>query len=170
MVRIGPRHIRDGVLYNFLPQKTSRTGGHRISVRPFEETRQLIAATPVTGTETYLVTSFGKPFTANGFGNRVRQWCDQAGLPDCTSHGLRKLMMVRLAHAGYSAPQIGAISGHKDLREIQLYIEQMDRRKMAIETMTAFEKVQTANKNLLTNPAKPPPMAGRNPEVLQLQE
>ena len=43
--------------------------------------------------------------------------------PDCTSHGLRKLMMVRLAHAGYSAPQIGAISGHKDLREIQLYIE-----------------------------------------------
>jgi hypothetical protein len=79
----------------------------------------------------------------------VRQWCDQAGLPDCTSHGLRKLMMVRLAHAGYSAPQIGAISGHKDLREIQLYIEQMDRRKLAIETMTAFEKVQTANKNLL---------------------
>ena len=79
VVRIGPRHIRDGVLHNFLPQKTSRTGGHRISVRPFEETRQLIAATPVTGTETYLVTSFGKPFTANGFGNRVRQWCDQAG-------------------------------------------------------------------------------------------
>ena len=150
VVRIGPRHIRDGILHNFLPQKTSRTGGHRISVRLFEETRQLIAATPVTGTETYLVTSFGKPFTANGFGNKMREWCDEAGLPDCTSHGLRKLMMVRLAHAGYSAPQIGAISGHKDLREIQLYIEQMDRSKMAIETMTSFEQVQRANRNLLT--------------------
>jgi hypothetical protein len=31
-------------------------------------------------------------------------------------------MMIRLVHAGYSAPQIGAISGHKDLREIQLYM------------------------------------------------
>ena len=59
-------------------------------------------------------------------------------------------MMVRLAHAGYSAPQIGAISGHKDLREIQLYIEQMDRTKMAIETMTSFELVQRANRNLQT--------------------
>ena len=59
-------------------------------------------------------------------------------------------MMIRLAHAGYSAPQIGAISGHKDLREIQLYIEQMDRSKMAIETSTSFEKVQKANRNLLT--------------------
>jgi len=28
----------------------------------------VIAATPVIGTVTYLVTSFGKPFTANGFG------------------------------------------------------------------------------------------------------
>ena len=150
VVRIGPRHIRDGILHNFLPQKGSRTGGHRISVRLFEETRALIAATPVTGTETYLVTSFGKPFTANGFGNKMREWCDEAGLPDCTSHGLRKLMMVRLAHAGYSAPQIGAISGHKDLREIQLYIEQMDRSKMAIETTISFEQVQRANRNLLT--------------------
>ena len=127
VVRVGPRYIRDGVLHNFLPQKTSRTGGKRISVKLFEETKAIIAATPVTGTETYLVTSFGKPFTANGFGNKMREWCDEAGLPDCTSHGLRKLMMIRLVHAGYSAPQIGAISGHKDLREIQLYIDQMDR-------------------------------------------
>jgi integrase len=122
-------------------------------VRLFEETRALIAATPVTGTETYLVTSFGKAFTANGFGNKMREWCDEAGLPDCSSHGLRKLMMIRLAHAGYSAPQIGAISGHKDLREIQLYIEQMNRAQMAIETMTDFEQVQKANINLLTGGA-----------------
>jgi hypothetical protein len=47
-------------------------------------------------------------------------------------------MMTRLAHAGYSARQIGAISGHKHLREVQLYIEQMDRAKMAIETMTSM--------------------------------
>jgi integrase len=103
VVRIGPRDIKDGILHDFLPQKGSRTGGHRISVRLFEETRRLIAATP-----------------------------------------------VRLAHAGYSAPQIGAISGHKDLREVQLYIEQMNRAQMAIDTMTDFERVQRANENSLT--------------------
>ena len=32
VVRIGPRHIRDGILHNFLPQKTSRNGGKRISI------------------------------------------------------------------------------------------------------------------------------------------
>jgi integrase len=151
VVRVGPRYIRDGVLHNFLPRKGERTDGKRISVKLFEETKAIIAATPVIGTETYLVTSFGKPFTANGFGNKIREWCDEAGLPDCTSHGLRKLMMIRLVHEGYSAPAIGAISGHKDLREIQLYIDEYNREQMAIETMTDFEqrrveKVQKANK------------------------
>jgi integrase len=150
VVLIGPRHIRDGILHNFLPKKTSRNGGKRISITLFEETKALIAATPVIGTETYLVTSFGKPFTANGFGKKMRQWCDEAGLPDCTSHGLRKLFMIRLVHAGYSAPQVGALSGHKDLREIQLYIDEMDRSKMGIETSASFEKVQKANRKLLT--------------------
>ena len=76
VVRIGPRYIRNGVLHNFLPKKGERTGGKRVSVKLFEETKAVIAATPVTGTETNLVTSFGKPFTANGFGNRMREWCD----------------------------------------------------------------------------------------------
>jgi integrase len=150
VVLIGPRNIRDGILHNFLPQKTKRTGGQRISITLFEETRAIIAATPVTGTQTYLVTSFGKSFTANGFGKKMRQWCDEAGLPDCSSHGLRKLFMIRLVHAGYTAPQIGALSGHKDLREIQLYIDKMDRSKMGIETSASFEQVQIANRKLLT--------------------
>ena len=89
------------------------------------------------------MTSFGKPFTANGFGNKMREWCDEAGLPDCTSHGLRKLFMIRLVHAGYTAPQIGALSGHKDLREIQtLHRRNGPRKKVGIETSASFEKVQ----------------------------
>ena len=159
-VRIGPRYIRDGVLNNFLPKKTSTTGGKRISIKLFDETKAAIDALPVTGTDTYLVTSFGKAFTANGFGNKMREWCDAAGLPDCTSHGLRKLFMIRLVHAGYTAPQIAALSGHKDLREIQTYIDEYDRQKVGIETSTAFEQVRNANRKLanlegrLANPSK----------------
>jgi hypothetical protein len=44
-------------------------------VRLFEETRALTAATPVTGTETYLVTSFGKAFCIQKFPAVVaRSW------------------------------------------------------------------------------------------------
>src|SRR5215813_15308553 len=91
------------------PEKTSRSTGMKINVPLMQETRDIIAATPLTGTETYLVTSFGKPFTANGFGNKMREWCDQAGLPECSSHGLRKLCLIRLAEAGCTVNQIAAI-------------------------------------------------------------
>lgn len=41
---------------------------------------------------TFLMTEQKRPFTANGFGNWMRDRCDEAGLPDCSSHGLRKAM------------------------------------------------------------------------------
>jgi hypothetical protein len=43
-----------------------------------------------TGDLTFLVTKHGKPFTANGFGNWFRDRCDEARLPQCSAHGLRK--------------------------------------------------------------------------------
>jgi len=145
VVRIGPRHIRDGVLSNFLPKKGERTGGRKVSIKLFEDTKTIIAATPLTGTETYLVNSWGKPFTANGFGNKMRQWCDEAGLPECTSHGLRKLFTIRLVYAGYSAPEIGALTGHKDLREIQTYIDAFDRAKVGLKVSSSFELALKVN-------------------------
>lgn len=145
VIRIGPRQIKDGELVDFQPQKTSRNGGKKITVPLLEETKQIIAATPLIGTGTYLVNQFGKPFTVNGFGNKMREWCDEAGLPEVSSHGLRKLCLIRLAEAGFSAPAIASISGHKDLREIQLYIDAADRKKLARATMAAVEETRKRN-------------------------
>ena len=60
-------------LTDFLPQEDQRTGGNRITVPLLEDTEGVDRATPVTGTDTFLVTSFGKAFTANGFGNKMRR-------------------------------------------------------------------------------------------------
>jgi hypothetical protein len=49
----------------------------------------IIDATPGIGTETFLVTQYGKPFTAPGFGNKMAEWCKQARLPGLNSHGIR---------------------------------------------------------------------------------
>lgn len=62
---------------------------------------------------TYLVTAFGKPFTAAGFGNWFGERCEMAGLPHCTAHGLRKAMARRLAEAGVSTLEGRAVTGHK---------------------------------------------------------
>ena len=49
--------------------------------------RETLAKTPH-GLQTFLVTSFGKPFAIAGFGNWFRERCDEAGLPhlDNPSH------------------------------------------------------------------------------------
>jgi integrase len=144
VVRIGPRHIKNGELTDFQPQKTSRTGGKLITVPLHPETEKLIAATPLIGTDTFLVTSFGKPFTVNGFGNKMAGWCKEAGL-HVRSHGLRKLCLIRLAEAGCTVNQIAAISGHRDLREIQLYVDAADRKRLARDGIAQLRKAQREN-------------------------
>ena len=46
-----------------------------------------ILAPPTIGA-IFVVTEFGKRFSVRVFGNKFRQWCDEAGLPNCSAHGL----------------------------------------------------------------------------------
>lgn len=88
------------------------------------------------GLRTYIVTSFGKPFTSNGFGNRMRKWCDEAGLPErCSAHGLRKAGAKLAADNGATAHQLMAIFGWDTLKEAERYTRDADRRRLAAEAM-----------------------------------
>jgi integrase len=107
----------------------------RLLIPIHPELARVLNETPV-GHLCFLITEHGASFSsAASFGNKMRDWCDQAGLPECNSHGLRKAMCRRLAEAGCSAPQIASISGHKTLSEVQRYIEEADRDKMAVDGM-----------------------------------
>ena len=44
----------------------------------------IIDATPTVDTDTFLVTQYGKSFTAPGFGNKMAEWCKEAGLSAST--------------------------------------------------------------------------------------
>ena len=70
---------------------------------------------------TFLTTQFGKPFTAAGFGNWFLEQRNDAGLPHCSAHGLRKAAARRLAEAGCTEHEIAAITGHASLREVARY-------------------------------------------------
>ena len=94
-----------------------------------------IAATPMIGVKTYLVTDYGKPFTPAGFGNWFRERCNEAGLPQCSAHGLRKAFLRRMAEAGCSEDYIASISGHRDTREIRKYVQAANKARMATDGM-----------------------------------
>jgi integrase len=61
---------------------------------------------------TFLVTEYGKPFAAAGFGNWFRDRCDEADLlKGISAHGLRVAGAIRLAEAGPTDHEIMAWGG-----------------------------------------------------------
>lgn len=92
--------------------------------------RATIDATKPTGLQTYLVTEFGKPFTANGFGNRFRDWCDGAGLQHCTAHGLRKAGATFAAENGATTQQLMSLYGWDSIKQAETYTKRANRRRL----------------------------------------
>ncbi|WP_425404576.1 tyrosine-type recombinase/integrase [Hwanghaeella sp.] len=125
VVRMGRQHVRNEWL--FVKQEKTGVELHIPIVR---QLRAIIDASP-TGDLTFLVTDFNKPFTSNGFGNRMRKWCDEAGLPHCSAHGLRKASAVRLAEDGCTDLEIMSWGGWKTLAEVQRYTKGARQRFMA---------------------------------------
>ncbi len=78
--------------------------------------RAVIDATP-SGTLAFLVTSFGQPFTAAGFGNKFRAWCNEAGLQHCSAHGLRKAGATIAAENGATETGSNPLISLKGKRE-----------------------------------------------------
>jgi integrase len=108
VVRLGRQMIRDGWL-TYKPVKTAKTG-QIVSVPVLPELQAEIDRQPKTHMA-FLVTAYGKPFTAAGFGMRFREWCNAAGLPHCSAHGLRKASATLLAERGASERQLNAFFG-----------------------------------------------------------
>jgi integrase len=101
--------------------------------------QQIIDASPCGPDLTFLVTAFGKPFTDKGFGNKVRDWCDQAGLRHCTAHGLRKAGATIAADNGATAHQLMAVFGWSSLDQAELYTRGANQRRLAAGAMHLLE-------------------------------
>jgi integrase len=137
VVAMGPQHIENEVL-NWVRGKTEQTTGTELAIPIHPALRAIIDATP-SGHLTFLVTEFGRPFVAAGFGNWFREQCDMVNLRHCSFHGLRKAASVRLAEAGCTPHEIAAITGHASLKEIVRYTKTADRKRLA---RSAMEKVK----------------------------
>jgi integrase len=133
VIRMGWQHIRidNGQRKIAVRQEKTNT---QLLIPIHADLEQALAATP-RDRLTFLVTAYGKPFTAGEFSGWFRDRCDEAGLPQCSAHGLRKLAAVRLNHAGCSDREIMAITGHKSVSEVSRYTRGSDQSHLAEQAM-----------------------------------
>lgn len=112
---LGPGHVRGKRLV-----VTQEKTGAVVSLPILPPLAASILATPTRGL-VFLLSEHGKPYSVKGFGNKFRDWCDQAGLGHCSAHGLRKAAARRFAEAGCSNQQIKAWTGHTTDSEVARY-------------------------------------------------
>ena len=130
VIRMGAQHIHNGVLY----VKQEKTGVE-LAMPVHPDLAAIIAAAPREHL-TFVTTRLGGPFQGSAFSRWFRNECDNAGLPHCSAHGLRKATARRLAEAGCTAHEIGAITGHASLTELVRYTRAADQRRLAEAAMT----------------------------------
>jgi len=139
-VRFGPQHCRDGRI-QIWQEKTQKEAW--LPEPP--QLTEAIVAMPAVGMTTFLVTTFGKPFTRAGFGNWFRRQCDAAGLPHCSLHGLRKATARRLAEDGASQQEIKAAGSWSSDKDVATYTAAADQRRMADTALTGLAARELAN-------------------------
>jgi len=86
--RFGRQHMRDGRV-RFRQAKNEHCNPVDMDI-PLHPALQTSIEAASVGNLTFLITEFGKPFTANGFGNKFKDWCRQADLPHCSAHGCQR--------------------------------------------------------------------------------
>ena len=122
--------------------KTRRTSDLVVDIPIHPDLAAALELLPCDGF-TFLQTAYGKSRSPNGLGNMMRGWCDSAGLPKCSSHGLRKACARRLAEAGATTHEIAAVTGHATLQEVERYTRDAQRSGLAD---SGFEKLGTWSK------------------------
>jgi integrase len=100
-------------------------------------------APPPSSSMQYLITD-ARGRQLRGVTNLMLRAAQAAGLPaHCKAHGLRKAALRRLAEHGSTTKELAAMSGHRSLKELQLYTEHADQVRLA---QSAVAKLPDENK------------------------
>jgi integrase len=130
---MGEQHRYKGHKVRFNQSKTGQ-----LCIIPILPELQNIIDQTETGDLVWLVNNRGKPYKPVQFSKTFRTWCDQAGLPHCTAHGLRKGGAALLAEAGKTNHEIMAITGHRTLSELERYTREFRREAMADQAISSL--------------------------------
>ena len=146
VVTLGRQHAKGGWL-RFVPRKTRRKRAEPSEKPILPILADIIAGSP-TGALNYLESEYGKPFTAAGFGNWFRDRCNEAGLPHCSAHGLRKAGAAIAAENGATDRQLMALFDWTTAAHATKYTEAANRKRMAATAANLLVRDQIANTEL----------------------
>jgi integrase len=147
VVVLGRRHVRDGKLC-FTQTKNRRRKPISLELPILPELQGVLDASPL-GEMTFLVNDYGKPFAVAGFGNKFRDWCNEAGLPaHCSAHGLRKSTATVAAENGATAHELMSIFGWLSLKEAERYTPASERRHLAERGMGRLVPIKPGTKDV----------------------
>ncbi|KQO80566.1 integrase [Methylobacterium sp. Leaf90] len=149
VVRFGPHNLAAG-RFRFVQGKNEDRAPVLIDIPVHPDLAEAIAAAQPSGA-IFILTHYGRPFTPNGFGNRFKKWCIQAGLPHCSAHGCRKAAAARLATRGATAHQIMSVTGHQSLAEVERYTRSALRAQMADTAMALLPDRRSAGSTIPAN-------------------
>ncbi|UVC17009.1 site-specific integrase [Mesorhizobium onobrychidis] len=125
----GKQHVKAGWL-TIRPGKTAKKTGVVIELPILPILQDEIDA-GAAGDMTFLESEWKRPFTVNSLGNKMRDWCDQADLPQCSLHGLRKLGATIAAENGATDEELMAIYGWVTKTQSTLYTKKARRKLIA---------------------------------------
>jgi integrase len=152
VTRFGRQHTRNGEI-TFTQFKGRKRNPKLLTLPILSMLQEVIDASPC-GDLAFLVNDLGRPFTDAGFGNKFREWCDQAGLHHCTAHGLRKAGATIAADNGATEFQLMAIFGWSSLKMAEKYTRAANQKKLARSAMHLLEtREQNGTKPCLTDEA-----------------
>jgi integrase len=157
MVTLGKQNCRGatpGVLgdtIRYIPKKTIKRR-RDVSQKPLLPVlRQIIVdSADILGDMTFLITEQGKPFSEAGVGNWFRDRCDEAGLPQCTAHGLKKAGATIAAENGATTRQLMAMFDWDSPAMAEVYTRAAEQKRLAGEAMFLISLDYTENENCRT--------------------
>jgi integrase len=129
VVQMGRQHVAN----NILSIKQQKTGNH-VAIPVLPPIWEALNAMPKSAQLAFLVTDKDKPFTSAGFGNWFRECCDEAGLPHCSAHGLRKAAATRMAEHGGTTHQLMSWFGWTSVSEAERYTKKADRARINLSS------------------------------------
>jgi integrase len=135
MIRLGKQHCR-GDWLRYIPKKTIKVRPHASQKPLLPILRDIITeCEDVLGDLTFLVTEHNRPFSEAGIGNWFRDRCDEAGLPQCTAHGLKKAGATLAAENGATTRQLMAMFDWDSPDMAEVYTRQAEQKRLAGEAM-----------------------------------
>lgn len=141
-IRFGRQHVRAGKLA-FTQHKGRKRKPKRLTLPVLPILQKTLDASPC-GALTYLENDWGRPFTDDGIGNKMRTWCNAAGLPHCTAHGVRKAGATMAAMNGATSHMLMSIFGWSTLQQAEVYTRAADQVRLAGSSMHLIERRKEA--------------------------